>query len=149
MAAPARQYLMGEKVQLGKLIYTVFETQWLTHLGDAATGRVPQNRFFLVRFSAVNSGSNDVTVPTLTIQDDQGQVLRRNPQRRRRAAVGGIPAQRQAGRLRAGQCLLRRPSGALQAEALGRDRHQERIDRHSAFLRRRDTRSARCPESKK
>src|SRR5580765_5710361 len=68
------KYLMGEKVQLGKMIYTVFETQWLTHLGDAATGRVPQHRFLLVRFSAVNSGSEEITAPALTIQDDQGQT---------------------------------------------------------------------------
>jgi len=71
---PADQYLMGEKVRLGKLVYTVFETRWLTHLGDAATGRVPQNRFFLVRFSAANSGSEEAVAPALSIQDDQGRT---------------------------------------------------------------------------
>ncbi len=72
--APVNTYLMGEKVPLGRLSYTVFETQWLTHLGDGPTQRVPQNRFFLIRFSAVNSASNDVSVPTLTIEDDHGKV---------------------------------------------------------------------------
>jgi hypothetical protein len=71
---PVDKYLMGEKVPLGKLTYTVFETQWLTHLGDAATGRVPQQRFLLVRFSAVNSGSDEAGVPALSIVDDQGRT---------------------------------------------------------------------------
>jgi len=68
------KYLMGEKVQLGKLSYTVFETQWMTQFGEGPMARVPQNRFFLVRFSAVNGGSDDVPVPNMTIQDDRGQV---------------------------------------------------------------------------
>jgi len=77
-SAPARQpvdnYVMGEKVQLGKLSYTVFDTQWLTHLGDATTGRVPQNRFLLVRFTVVSSDSGEVPAPAMTIEDDKGQV---------------------------------------------------------------------------
>jgi hypothetical protein len=66
------QYNMGEKVPVGHLSYTVFETQWLTQLGDGATARVPQNRFFLIRLSAVNGGSADAAVPNLTIEDDKG-----------------------------------------------------------------------------
>lgn len=74
-AGPAvDNYLMGEKVRLGQLSYTVFDTRWLTHLGDPATGRVPQNRFLLIRFSAVNGGSSEATVPALAIQDDQGRT---------------------------------------------------------------------------
>lgn len=73
-APPISNYIMGEKVQLGRLSYTIFETQWLTHLGEGATARVPQNRFFLIRLSAVNGGSNDSPVPPLSIQDDQGHV---------------------------------------------------------------------------
>src|SRR5207248_2565946 len=72
---PVSTYLMGEKVQLGHLSYTVFETQWLTHLGsDGPTARVPQNRFFLIRLSAVNTGSNEASVPNVTIADDHGHV---------------------------------------------------------------------------
>jgi hypothetical protein len=70
---PLRTYPMGEKVQLGHLSYTVFETQWMTHLGEGVNDRVPQNRFFLIRLSVVNSGSSDAIVPTLTITDDQGR----------------------------------------------------------------------------
>lgn len=69
---PVRTYPLGEKVMIGHLSYTVFETQWLTELGDPATPRVPQNRFFLVRTSIVNSGSSEVVSPNLTVEDDQG-----------------------------------------------------------------------------
>jgi hypothetical protein len=65
---------MGEKVLLGRLNYTVFETQWLTQLGEGAEARIPQHRFFLVRFSATNSGSSEVTVGNPTITDDSGKV---------------------------------------------------------------------------
>jgi len=69
---PIMQYNMGEKVPVGHLSYTVFETQWLTHLGEGSAARVPQNRFFLIRLSAVNGGSNDAAIPTLTLEDDKG-----------------------------------------------------------------------------
>jgi hypothetical protein len=65
---------MGEKVELGHIIYQIFETQWLTHIGEGADQRIPQHRFFLVRLSAVNSGGADVPIPTMTIQDDSGAV---------------------------------------------------------------------------
>jgi hypothetical protein len=69
---PVRTYAMGEKVNLGHLVYTVFETQWLTEAGTAPAIRLPQNRFFLVRISAGNSGGNDIIVPNLTVEDDHG-----------------------------------------------------------------------------
>ena len=72
---PPARYLMGEKIQLGKLSYTVFETQWMTHLGTGATARVPQNRFLLVRMAAVNTGSSDLPVPNPTITDDHGNTF--------------------------------------------------------------------------
>src|SRR4029078_948510 len=68
---PLDQYRMGEKVRLGRLIYTVFETQWLTQLGDAVTGRVPEHRFLFVRFSATNSGGGEEPVPALTRPEHQ------------------------------------------------------------------------------
>ena len=57
---------MGEQIALGHIVYVVFETQWLTHIGEGADARMPQHRFFLVRLSAVNSGGADVIVPNLT-----------------------------------------------------------------------------------
>lgn len=69
---PVRTYTMGEKVTLGHIVYTVFETQWLTEAGAAPAIRLPQNRFFLVRMSAANSGGSDLIVPNLAVQDDHG-----------------------------------------------------------------------------
>jgi hypothetical protein len=63
---------MGNRVSVGHLVYTVFETQWLTQLGSGADVRIPEHRFFLVRLSAVNGGSEQMAIPNLTIEDDQG-----------------------------------------------------------------------------
>ena len=71
---PVRIYPLGDKVEVGHIIYRAFETQWLPQIPQDPTPRVPQNRFFLVRISAVNSGSGDVIVPNLTIQDDHGKT---------------------------------------------------------------------------
>jgi hypothetical protein len=72
--SPVLQYGMGEKVPVGRLTYTVFETQWATHFGEGVSARVPQNRFFLVRLSAVNGGSAEAPVPNFTIEDDSGHT---------------------------------------------------------------------------
>jgi hypothetical protein len=71
--APVRTYPMGERVTVGHVVYIVYETQWLTHLGSGADERVPQNRFFLVRLSATNGSGQDVIVPNFTIEDDNGK----------------------------------------------------------------------------
>ena len=71
---PVRTHPMGDRVELGHIIYTVFETQWMTHIGEGPLARVPQNRFFLVRMTAVNSGSSDQIIPNMTIQDDNGKT---------------------------------------------------------------------------
>lgn len=72
---PPSNYVMGEKVLLGRLSYTVFETQWLTQLGEGAEARIPQHRFFLIRFSATNGGTEDATVLNPTITDDKGRTF--------------------------------------------------------------------------
>ena len=65
---------MGERITLGHIVYQVFETQWLTHIGEGADARIPQHRFFLVRLSAVNSPGADVIVPNFTLEDDNGNT---------------------------------------------------------------------------
>src|ERR1700736_1824991 len=70
---PVRTYSMGERVDLGHIVYTVFETQWLTHIGEGPDARIPQNRFFLVRMNATNSQGADVIVPNVSVEDDNGK----------------------------------------------------------------------------
>ena len=69
---PVPVYGMGEKVTVGHLIYTAFETQWLTQLGQDASARIPQNRFFVVHMTVTNSGGAQATVPNFSLEDDQG-----------------------------------------------------------------------------
>ena len=71
-AVPVHTYNMGERVQLGHIVYVVFETQWLTHIGEGPDTRVPENRFFLLRMSATNGAGEDVTVPNFTLLGDNG-----------------------------------------------------------------------------
>lgn len=71
-AYPVRTYPMGEKVTMGSVIYTVYETQWLTHIGMPPDEKVPQSRYFLVRMSAVNSGGSDILLPSMTVVNDKG-----------------------------------------------------------------------------
>jgi hypothetical protein len=63
---------MGEPATVGRIVYKVFETQWLTHIGQGADARVPQNRFFLVRLIATNGAGSEVIVPNFSIEDDSG-----------------------------------------------------------------------------
>ena len=67
-----RTYNLGERITLGHIVYVVFETQWLTHIGEGTDARIPQHRFFLVRLSAVNSLSTEIVVPNFSIEDDSG-----------------------------------------------------------------------------
>jgi hypothetical protein len=68
-------YEMGTRVEVGHLIYTVFETEWLPQIGAGDTARVPKNRFFLVRLSAVNSASEDLDIPNVSLVDDHGDTV--------------------------------------------------------------------------
>lgn len=68
-----KTYDLGDKAQAGALIYNVFETQWLSQLGEGPKARIPAQRFFLVRLSIVNSGSSESAIPTLVLVADDGQ----------------------------------------------------------------------------
>ncbi len=65
---------MGERAQVGPLIYTVFDSKWAISLGEQPTPRIPANRFFLLNVSIVNGGAQPSTVPTFTLIDDAGQA---------------------------------------------------------------------------
>lgn len=63
-------FQMGERVQVGKIIYNVLEADWRTALTEG--GRAPQNRFLVVRVSMTNSGGEEVSVPAFELQADDG-----------------------------------------------------------------------------
>ena len=69
---PAHTFPLGEKVTLGHLVFSAFETQWLAQIGEGTEARVPQNRFLLVRVAVTNSGGDPIACPALTVVDDNG-----------------------------------------------------------------------------
>lgn len=72
---PVRTYPMGEIVHLGSLSYEAIETEYLTQIGDAPAPRIPQERFFLVKISVSNGGSDIFTVPAFQVENDRGKVF--------------------------------------------------------------------------
>jgi hypothetical protein len=67
-----RTYIVGDHIELGRIAYTVFETQWLPQIGEGADARIPENRFFLIRISAANAGGRDLPIPNFTVENDKG-----------------------------------------------------------------------------
>jgi hypothetical protein len=62
-------FRMGERVQVGPLIYTVLDSEWKTALDS---GRVPQHRFLVIRLSMTNTGAEQASVPGLEIIAENG-----------------------------------------------------------------------------
>jgi hypothetical protein len=71
--APVRVYKMGEQVQAGRLIYTIYETEWKPQLGDGPTATIPSNRFLIVRLSVTNGGAQTYDIPQMALLDSAGK----------------------------------------------------------------------------
>jgi hypothetical protein len=67
----ARVYRMGERVQVGPLIYTVLDTEWLDQM-DTPAPRMPRSRFLIVRLSVTNSGVTTSGIPPISVADRGG-----------------------------------------------------------------------------
>lgn len=68
-------YGLGERAQVGSLVYNIFETQWSVGFGEGANTRVPANRFLLVRVSVGNAGGRALPVPSMSLVDDGGNLI--------------------------------------------------------------------------
>jgi hypothetical protein len=67
-------YAAGDKATFGHLVYSIIDTEMTQQLGtDPSTARTAQNRFFLVKVSISNSGTDDQSIPAMTLVDDSGQ----------------------------------------------------------------------------
>jgi hypothetical protein len=73
--ATTHTYGMGDKATVGHVVFTVFETQWMTQFGHGPTARVPGHRFLLIRLSAFNGGGEEVMLPGFTLVDDKGEIF--------------------------------------------------------------------------
>lgn len=71
--ASKTSHAMGERVQVGPLVYTVLEADWENELGDGANPRIPKNRFLVIHVTVQNAGSKELTLPLLTLEDDKRQ----------------------------------------------------------------------------
>jgi len=70
-----RTYPMGKPAQVGGLAYNVYESHWMTQLGEAPATRVPEHRFFVIRLSVTNHGDAEAMVPPMTVENDKGQTF--------------------------------------------------------------------------
>ncbi|MCS7315471.1 MAG: DUF4352 domain-containing protein [Bryobacterales bacterium] len=64
---------MGERVEVGPLVYIVQDAEWRDRLGEGAQARMPQHRFLQVRLTVTNSGIRDTHVPPLTLLASDGR----------------------------------------------------------------------------
>jgi hypothetical protein len=70
----ARIFQIGEKVQVGGVIYNVLDTEWATELDPgSATVRTPKHKFLIVHLTVNNAGSKEVNLPLLNAIDSTGQ----------------------------------------------------------------------------
>jgi hypothetical protein len=67
---------MGEKVSVGKLMYSVLHGQWNMTLGEGSGQRVPKDRFLVLDVSISNGGPEEVAVPLFSLFDAKGQIHR-------------------------------------------------------------------------
>ncbi len=66
---------MGDKVQLGPLVYHVTEADWKTQLGEFPSVRMPERRFLLIRISVTNGGGATVTIPQAELENASGETF--------------------------------------------------------------------------
>ena len=70
--AAVQVFGIGEKVQVGPLIYNVLEAEWSPQIGRGEQARLPARRFLTVHLSVTNSGAEPVAVPSFRIVDEAG-----------------------------------------------------------------------------
>ncbi|HZO57610.1 MAG TPA: hypothetical protein VFB63_33165 [Bryobacteraceae bacterium] len=66
---------MGERIQVGPLIYTILEADWQNELPGEASPRLPQHKFLMIRATVTNSGSREVNMPLLHLVDDANKQI--------------------------------------------------------------------------
>ena len=57
---------MGERVQVGPMVYQVLESDWRNELG--AGGKAPKDRYLFIKVTIANSSGSSVSVPAFTIE---------------------------------------------------------------------------------
>jgi hypothetical protein len=74
-AAESRVYQMGERVDVGGVVYTILETEWRASIGDGPDQMVPKNRFLIIRATITNGTGSQANLPFLTLEDAKGNSI--------------------------------------------------------------------------
>ncbi len=64
---------MGDRVEVGPLVYIVQDAEWRDFLGEGPQTRTPVHRFLLVRLTVTNSGIREADVPPLSLVTSDGR----------------------------------------------------------------------------
>lgn len=69
----SKSFKMGERASVGPITYNVLEANFLTQLGEPGKGKLPENRFLVIRLSITNGAGKEAEIPLLRLVDDQGK----------------------------------------------------------------------------
>jgi hypothetical protein len=72
--APAKTGKMGERVSVGVITFNVLEAEYKTQLGTAASPRIPQKRFLILRLAITNGGAQDADLPLFSLVEANGET---------------------------------------------------------------------------
>lgn len=69
---PELVFKMGQRIELGQLVYTVLSARWEDSLPAEPAPLIPQQSFLVVRISVTNSGGQPLEVPPLRLVAKDG-----------------------------------------------------------------------------
>lgn len=67
-AAESRTYQMGERVDVGGVVYTVLESEWRAAIGEGAGAMIPKDRFLILRVTITNGAGQPANLPFLHLE---------------------------------------------------------------------------------
>jgi hypothetical protein len=103
---------MGAPTAVGKLTYTVVETEWRDILDASQGPRTPKNRFLLVNVTVVNSADEQKAAPLLQVVDPKGNTYPELTEGEGVTDWLGYLRMLQPGETRSGRLLFDVPQGA-------------------------------------
>jgi len=71
----AAEYNLGDRVQLGPLVYHVIEAEWKSQLGEFPSLRMPERSFLIIRLSVTNGGGQTVMIPQAKLENSNGETF--------------------------------------------------------------------------
>ena len=72
-AAHIGTHNIGERVQLGPVVYTVLEAEWRDHLSTGSGESSPDKKYLLARLSITNASASPITIPLLQVINAKDQ----------------------------------------------------------------------------